>query len=213
LHLRQSFLLFLALLTAAPALAQESYWQCAAFARQFSGIEIRGDAWTWWALADGRYAKGQRPRVGAVMSFTPSGNMRLGHVATVTQVLGNREVTVTHANWSPINGTRGQIERDVLIRDVSEDNDWSRVRVWYAPIGDLGTTAWPVDGFIYPGSAPRLVEPQLQVARAADSPRVVPRLSYARVESLVVSEAPPRGLRLGSDVIRLAMLESRQTPR
>lgn len=44
--------------------------------------------------------------------------MRLGHVATVTQVLGDREISVTHANWSPINGARGQIEHDVLIRDV-----------------------------------------------------------------------------------------------
>jgi hypothetical protein len=31
--------------------------------------------------------------------------------------------------------------------------------VWYAPIADLGTTAWPVEGFIYPdgkATAPRL---------------------------------------------------------
>ena len=27
------------------------------------------------------------------------------------------------------------------------------VRVWYAPIGDLGLRANPVQGFIYPGSA------------------------------------------------------------
>ena len=196
-------------MVAFPATAQETYWQCAAFARQFSGIEIRGDAWTWWSLADGRYAKGNRPRIGAVLSFMPSGTMRLGHVATVTQVLSDREITVTHANWSPINGTRGQIERDVLVRDVSDDNDWSRVRVWYAPIGDLGTTAWPVDGFIYAEKTSRPAEPRLQLTSAPVAPQKAPRLAYARVDTLLVGEAPPRRLRLGGDVIRLAMLEDR----
>jgi surface antigen len=200
----------IALMAAAPTLAQEPYWQCARFAREFSGIEIRGDAWTWWSQAEGRYARGNRPQVGAVMSFTPNGPMRLGHVATVTRVLGDREVAVTHANWSPINGTRGQIERDVLIRDVSENNDWSQVRVWYAPIADLGATAWPVDGFIYPADTPKFAEPTLQLASAQMPMRVAPRLSYANVMTLDVAKAPSRGLRLGSDVIRLAMLEARQ---
>jgi surface antigen len=207
LSLKRLLFSALALAASLPAAAQQPYWQCAAFARQFSGIEIRGDAWTWWGLAEGRYAKGSRPRVGAVLSFTPSGSMRLGHVATVTQVFDSREIAVTHANWSPINGTRGQIEHDVRVRDVSDEGDWSRVRVWYAPLGDLGTTAWPVDGFIYPGRTPRFAEPRVQVASAAPPP--TPRLGYARLDTLGVGEAPPRGLRLGSDVIRLAMLESR----
>ncbi len=208
MRLKSLFLLPLALIAAFPATAEQPYWQCAAFARQFSGIEIRGDAWTWWGLAEGRYAKGDRPRVGAVLSFTPSGSMRLGHVATVTQVLGDREIAVTHANWSRINGTRGQIERDVLVRDVSAAGDWSRVRVWYAPLGDLGTTAWPVDGFIYAGATPKPAEPRLVLASAPV--RAVPRLVYAPVGELVVGDGAPRKLRLGSDVIRLAMLESRQ---
>jgi hypothetical protein len=38
---------------------------------------------------------------------------------------------------------------DVRAVDVSDANDWSEVRVWYAPIGIWGTTHWPVDGFIY----------------------------------------------------------------
>lgn len=206
-------LLPLVLGAALPSFAQQPYWQCAAFARQFSGLEIRGDAWTWWGLAEGRYAKGSRPRIGAVLSFTPSGSMRLGHVATVTQLLGAREIAVTHANWSPINGTRGQIERDVRVRDVSDAGDWSRVKVWYAPISDLGTTSWPVDGFIYPDGAPRLAEPRAIYASATVAPKPVPKLEYARLDTLVVGAAPPKGLRLGSDVMRLAMLESRQTVR
>lgn len=208
MRLKHLLLPALALVAALPAAAQQPYWQCATFARQFSGIEIRGDAWTWWRLAEGRYAKGEQPRVGAVLSFTPSGTMRLGHVATVTRVLGGREIAVTHANWSPINGTRGQIERDVLIRDVSGAGDWSRVRVWYAPIGGLGTTAWPVDGFIYPSSAPRMAEPKLILASAPV--RATPRLAYAPLDQLVIGDPAPRTWRPGSDVMRLAMLESRQ---
>lgn len=206
------FIAMMALISVSPSRAEEPYWQCARFAREFSGIEIRGDAWTWWQLAEGRYARGNRPRVGAVLSLPPAGAMRLGHVATVTRVLGDREIAVTHANWSPINGSRGQIERDVLIRDVSDNNDWSRVRVWFAPIADLGSTAWPVNGFIYPTAAPKFAEPRLQFASAQAPTRasVPPRLAYARIESLVVENVPPRRLRLGSDVIRLAMLEDRR---
>jgi surface antigen len=135
------------------------YMQCVPVARQVSGIKIYGDAWTWWGQAEGRYARGHTPKPGAVMAFRPHGNMTLGHVAAVSQVLDSRTVLLTHANWSPIDGRRGQVERNVRAVDVSPANDWSQVRVWYAPIADLGTTAWPVEGFIYPdgkATAPRL---------------------------------------------------------
>jgi len=129
------------------------YLQCVPYARQVSGIRIYGDAWTWWDQAEGRYAKGYRPKVGAVMSFRPYGNMRLGHVAAVSRVIDSRTVLLRHANWSPIDGRRGQIEDDVRAIDVSPQNDWSEVRVWFAPIGGLGTTHWPLNGFIYPEKA------------------------------------------------------------
>ena len=126
------------------------YLQCVPYARQVSGIRITGDAWTWWTQAEGRYARGQKPRVGAVMAFRPHGNMELGHVAAVSRVVDSRTVLLRHANWSPINGRRGQIEDDVAAVDVSPDNDWSAVRVWFDPIRNLGATHWPVSGFIYP---------------------------------------------------------------
>ena len=125
------------------------YLQCVPYARQVSGIQIYGDAHTWWGQAAGRYRRGHTPRVGAVMSFAPHGNMLLGHVAAVSRVVDSRTVLLRHANWSPIDGRRGQIEDNVRAVDVSEDNDWSAVRVWYAPIQALGGTAWPVNGFIY----------------------------------------------------------------
>jgi surface antigen len=125
------------------------YLQCVPYARQVSGINIFGDAHTWWNQAAGRYERGHQPKVGAVMAFRPQGNMRLGHVAAVSKIIDKRTVLLRHANWSPIGGRRGQIENDVRAIDVSPDNDWSEVRVWYAPIQDLGGTAWPVEGFIY----------------------------------------------------------------
>ena len=202
LRLLLSFPLLAALFAAAPlAAADQPYWQCAAFARQFSGIGIHGDAWTWWGQAEGRYARGFRPRVGSVLAFSRSARLRLGHVATVTRILGDRDIRVTHANWSTIDGERGQIEHDVLVRDVSPDNDWSRVRVWFDPLGDLGTTEWGVDGFIYP-SPDRSSAPVIVAARAS----VSPRLAYARLDTL----GPPRRMFLSADVVRLALVERRR---
>lgn len=132
------------------------YLQCVPYARQVSGIQIFGDAHTWWGQAEGRYARGYRPKVGAVMAFRPHGNSRLGHVAAVSRIIDSRTILIRHANWSPVNGRRGQIEDDVRVIDVSPDNDWSAVRVWYAPIDNLGAAQWPVEGFIYPSRPSKL---------------------------------------------------------
>ena len=154
-----------------------AYLQCVPFARDMTGIRLFGDAWTWWGQAEGRYARGHIPQVGAVMAFRPYAAMRLGHVAAVTGVVDSRTVLLTHANWSPIEGRRGQVERNVRAVDVSPDNDWSQVRVWYDPIGGLGTTAWPVQGFIYPqagsaaASAPAAPVAPTTVASARPAPR------------------------------------------
>jgi surface antigen len=130
-----------------------SSWQCAQFARMFSGIEIFGDAWTWWEQAMGKYARGFTPEAGSVLVFKPFGPMTRGHVAVVSQVLTDRIIQVTHANWSPVDGRRGQIENNVTVVDVSDRGDWSRVKVWYKPTGDLGTTSYPTYGFVYKAAA------------------------------------------------------------
>jgi surface antigen len=140
------------------------------YARQLTGIQIRGDAHTWWDQAAGRYARGQMPHVGAVMAFRPHGNMRLGHVAAVSRIVDSRTVLLRHANWSLINGRRGQIEDDVRAIDVSSGNDWSEVRVWYDPIQGLGTTHWPVRGFIYNRKPGLEALPQTQLVRSNDDP-------------------------------------------
>jgi surface antigen len=132
---------------------EKSSWQCAQFARMFSGIQIFGDAWTWWEQAMGKYARGFTPETGSVLVFKPFGPMTRGHVAVVQQVLTDRIIQVTHANWSPVEGKRGQIENNVTVVDVSAGGDWSKVKVWYKPSGDLGTTAYPTYGFVYKAAA------------------------------------------------------------
>lgn len=145
------------------------YLQCVPYAREVSGVAIYGDAHTWWDQAEGRFERGRTPRVGAVMAFIPTGNMRLGHVAAVARVIDSRTVLLDHANWSPINGRRGQIERNVKAVDVSPNNDWSEVRVWYHPLQGLGTTPWPVHGFIYSDGNARS-QPRQQWAQATPQP-------------------------------------------
>jgi surface antigen len=126
--------------------ADEPYWQCVTFARMFSGIQLFGDAWTWWNQAVDRFRTGNDPETGSVLVFRPEGRMNRGHVAVVSDILTDRVIRVTHANWG---GSRGRVEENVTVVDVSEGGDWSRVKVWYAPIHDIGTTVYPTYGFIH----------------------------------------------------------------
>lgn len=123
--------------------------ECVPFARAASGIQIYGDAWTWWDQAEGRYRRGYQPKVGAVIVFARSARLPLGHVAVISRVVTSRVVMVTHANWSRIAGARGHAEQDVTLTDVSPNGDWSDVRVWYRGVDGLGSTTYPVYGFIY----------------------------------------------------------------
>lgn len=116
---------------------------CVPFARNASGIQIRGDAHTWWGAAKGVYERGSAPKVGSVMSFRSTSGMSLGHVAMVSKVVSEREVLIDHANWS-----RNQVSLGMSVIDVSDAGDWSRVRVESNP-GAYGKV-YPVNGFIYP---------------------------------------------------------------
>lgn len=136
-------------LAGTPAAAEPDIWQCVPFARLFSGVELFGDAFTWWDQAAGRYGRGQTPVAGSVLVFRPSPAMPKGHVAVVQQVLTDRIIQVTHANWSPVDGRRGQVETAVTVADVSPAGDWSAVKVWYRPAADLGSTVYPTFGFVY----------------------------------------------------------------
>ncbi len=110
------------------------------------------------------------------MAFAPTLAMPSGHVAVVSRIVSDREVLITHANWSPVNGRRGQVERNVRAIDVSPAGDWSQVRVWYAPMADLGIRSHPVTGFIYADAAPNAAGASSHVATRdqAMSPGFVP---------------------------------------
>lgn len=123
--------------------------QCVPYARIVSGVEIRGDALSWWDQAAAQYKRGPKPKKGAVLAFRPAGPMTLGHVAVVSRVLDDRRVLIRHANWS----VPGAIEEDVLAIDVSDAGDWSQVRVWHSPTGQMGARTNPTFGFIYPAKA------------------------------------------------------------
>lgn len=117
--------------------------QCVAFAREDSGIDLSGNAADWWDNASGVYARGTRPEAGSVLSFSANGRMRLGHVAVVARVVDARTVQVDHSHWMG-----GGVSRDMSVVDVSENNDWSAVRVELGHTGSYGSI-YPTHGFIY----------------------------------------------------------------
>ena len=118
--------------------------QCVAFAKWDAGIEISGNARDWWSNAAGVYERGRRPETGSVLSFRANERMPLGHVAVVASVSDSRTITIDQSHWN----SRG-ITRDIEVKDVSEDNDWSAVRVQLAHEGAFGSI-YPTHGFIYP---------------------------------------------------------------
>lgn len=118
---------------------------CVPFARNASGIDIRGNAKEWWGKAKGIYGRGHEPQVGAVMAFSATRKNPLGHVAVVSDVVSEREIKIDHANWS-----RNKVSLGMTVVDVSTKGDWSAVRVESTP-GAMGRV-YPITGFIYAGA-------------------------------------------------------------
>jgi surface antigen len=119
-----------------------------------SGIPLRGDAWTWWDAAAGRYERGHAPRTGSVLVLMRSARLPQGHLAVVSRVVSAREVRVDHANWAPAGAAaKGRVARNQPVMDVSPASDWSSVRVWFPRIDDWGASSYPRHGFIHPALA------------------------------------------------------------
>lgn len=119
--------------------------ECAPYARQLTGLQLYGDAASWWDQADGRYTKAATPTPGGVLVFQRSGRLPYGHVAVVRDQRSAREITVDQANWVHHRVTAGE-----PVVDVSEANDWSRVRVWWDPTASMGASTYLTYGFITP---------------------------------------------------------------
>ena len=118
--------------------------QCVAFARAASDVALPGNAVNWWQNARGVYARGTAPEVGSVLNFRANSRMRLGHVAVVAEIVDSRTIQIDQSHWHA-NG----ISRNVAVVDVSQNNDWSAVRVAIGHDGTFGSI-YPTFGFIYP---------------------------------------------------------------
>ncbi|MGC8475740.1 MAG: CHAP domain-containing protein [Acetobacteraceae bacterium] len=135
---------------------------CVPYARALSGLPLRGDASTWWRQAAGHYPRLDHPRPGSVLVFRPTARLPRGHVAVVTQVLGRRRILIDDANWVP-----HRVTADQPVIDVSPDNSWRLVRVYWPPAREMGVHVYPVLGFILPRdpAAPAVLQARAGVAR------------------------------------------------
>jgi surface antigen len=120
--------------------------QCVPFARDASGIQIYGDANTWWRQAAGAYPRSSQPAPGSVLVIRGYNNPGRGHVAVVTHIDSSRLIRVDHANWL----NNGEISVGVPVLDVSPNNDWSEIRVWHIPGDHWGGRVYSAEGFIHP---------------------------------------------------------------
>jgi hypothetical protein len=77
------------------------------------------------------------------------------HVAVVREIVSAREIRVDHANWL----NDGAIYLDDPVEDVSDANDWSRVRVFNLKTGGWGERIYPVQGFIGGPDKPPVGDP------------------------------------------------------
>jgi surface antigen len=117
--------------------------QCVPYARYLSGINLQGDAYTWWDSAAGRYLRGQQPMPGAVLVLSRSNRLSRGHLAVVRQVIDARRILVDHANWKP-----GEVTAGMAVADVSPNNDWTQLRFYNEEYQSYGSV-YPANGFIY----------------------------------------------------------------
>jgi CHAP domain len=117
---------------------------CVEYARLRSGLEIFGDAKTWWQHAENIYARFTQPAAEAVMVFSGSARIARGHVAVVTRIVSPREIRVDQANWR----NHGEIDHNTPVLDVSAQNDWSKVRVWDMGSNQFGSRVYAIKGFI-----------------------------------------------------------------
>jgi hypothetical protein len=134
-------------ITGPPRIIPAPPMSCVPFARLRSGVNIQGDANVWWreASAEG-YRETKSPAPGDVLVIEVGAEGERGHVAFVKRVVSPREIYVDHANWHG----RAEVAVDIPVIDVSPNNDWSQVRVFWVDSGQMGARTYSVEGFIEP---------------------------------------------------------------
>ncbi len=132
--------------------------QCVPHARDVSGIQIRGNAHTWWDQAPKEgYKRGKKPRVGSVFVLSKTTRLRQGHVSVVKRIIDNRTIEVEHVNWGASLADRCIVYRYMPVQDVSKKNDWSLVRFWNYPSNSYGSL-YQGSGFVYPKKRKNLIQ-------------------------------------------------------
>lgn len=123
--------------------------QCALYARKVSGVQLYGDAYRWWGEAPPRYQRGHTPAPGAILVLKRTERMHSGHVAVVKNIVGPRQINVTHSNWGSGSSSRHIIYESMRVDDVSPANNWTQLRFWN---DDKNVLGFPYEayGFIYP---------------------------------------------------------------
>lgn len=122
--------------------------QCVPYAREKSGIQIYGDAHSWWGSAPPVYQRGHEPRVGAVLVLAQTDRMRHGHLAVVKDLISPRQINVTHSNWGNNSKNRRITYHSMRAEDVSPANDWTSIRFWNYKENCFGFP-YKALGFIY----------------------------------------------------------------
>jgi hypothetical protein len=134
-----------------------------------TGVALTGAAADWWGQADGRYLRTRRPEVGSILVFRRSGRLPSGHVSVVSRLVSRRQIFVTSANW-----VHHLVTEDQPVLDVSDNNDWSVVHVFWPPGGQMGVTDYAIQGFIrpdHPATHDRLVAATPAAIRVAEQAR------------------------------------------
>ena len=123
--------------------------QCVPYAREVSGIPIRGDAYTWWNQAEAMgYKRGNKPQPGAVFVLSQTPRLRYGHLSVVKRIVDKRHIEVEHTNWGGNLATRCIVYKEMPVVDISKNNDWTSVRFWDYPSESYGSV-YRGSGFIY----------------------------------------------------------------
>ncbi|CUW38956.1 protein of unknown function [Magnetospirillum sp. XM-1] len=193
--MRNVIILLVAALFLALPFEANATLQCVTYAREVTGLNLKGDAWKWWEAAQGVYDRGNTPKVGSVLVFKRQGKMSHGHVSVVRGTAGSRVVLVDHANWAPFRSAgRGKVTKAVPVLDVSPNNDWSQVRVWYQPSREYGSRVYKTQGFVSrPGNtvvpaslrteAPVQPKAKAEIAAPAAAPAVIEAKASVPVET------------------------------
>jgi hypothetical protein len=128
----------------------ESPEQCVPYARRMSGIDLRGDAYSWWDQAgpSQSYSRGQTPRLGAVLVLARTKQMPQGHLSVINRLIDSRHVGVTHSNWGSDRTSRRVVYDSMVAEDLSLSNNWTRVRFWNYDKNCFGFP-YAAKGFIY----------------------------------------------------------------